>query len=197
MVGVQVVCLANVQNKGPQLLIFQCKMNHRLVGLQERGDHWITGKFSSGTTARARILEIEPCKNTLILPGSSPSFCYWLCYRPINFLMSFPGSALIPLCCQCEQPPGKDLCSRGARTWSMSPFLALQVQNLIFSLCGSATKDLNSVLPINTDCSPPVCIAAKWCWTAFKPHGTVMIPLEEEVKVVRWTTVVVGGVLNT
>lgn len=45
--------------------------------------------------------------------------------------------------------------------------------------------DLKSVLPINTDCSPPMCKAAKWCWTAFKPDGTVVISLEEEVKVVR------------
>lgn len=83
----------------------QCKMNHRLVGLQERGDHWRT---ESSAVAPLPGLGL----NTLILPGPSPSFCHWLCYRPINFLMSFPGSALIPRCCQREQPPCKDLYSR-------------------------------------------------------------------------------------
>lgn len=71
--SLQTVCVANVQSKGPQLLIFfsQCKMNQSGWAAGERGSL----ENSSGTTARAGILDTEPCKNTLILPGSSPSFC--------------------------------------------------------------------------------------------------------------------------
>lgn len=117
------VCVAKCKTKGLSIWFFCSVQNEPQASWAtgERGslENW---ELSSGTTTRPGIQETEQCKNTLILPGSSPSFCHWSRYQPINFLTSFPGSVLIPQCCQCEQPPCTDLCSRRTRTWSISPF---------------------------------------------------------------------------
>lgn len=131
------------KNKGPQCLIFHSVLNEPQAG-------WAAGErrsrenqeLSSGTAARAGTRDSQRCKNALILPGSSPSFCHLLRYQHISLSDEFSRNSFDP-----PVLPARATSSQGPLLWEKNKelicesFLALQVQNLVFSLCEGAMHD--------------------------------------------------------
>lgn len=104
VVGVQVhtglckdACLCCRFAKQRASVIFRSVLNEAQAGWAagERGS-LENQELSSGTAARAGTREIQRCKNALILPGSSPSFCHWLRYQHISLSDEFSRNSFDP-----------------------------------------------------------------------------------------------------
>lgn len=164
----------------------QFKMNHRLVGLQERGDHWRTGSSALallpglGFWRWSHVKIFKSCQAPLlhftIGYVTDPSTFWWVFQDQLWSHSAARVSSLLAKTCALGEPG----------------------QNLVLSLCGSAMHNGPELSIANKYwllsscvCSCRMvldCIQAPWdCGDSFRGGG----------QGVRWATVAVGGVLKT